>query len=49
MKSILSGALAGVRLGRADWSARGLPIEFIELSLADFGRAIAFMGIESTF
>jgi hypothetical protein len=28
---------------------RALPIELIELSLFRFGRAIAFMGIESTF
>ena len=29
--------------------AGALSIESVELSLADFGRAIAFMGIESTF
>jgi len=29
--------------------ARALSIELIELSLFEFGRASAFMGIESTF
>ena len=32
-----------------DRSAGALSIECVELSPADFGRAIAFMGIESNF
>ncbi len=38
MKSILSGVLAGEKFGRAESSARALPIEFIERSRISYGK-----------